>query len=61
MASFLSELVLMKQKPVPLSTFSKSRCHVNDRCLNFDSIQFSDAKLNYIKSQKISFKSVQPF
>ena len=23
--------------------------------------KFSDAKLNYIKSQKISFKSVQPF
>ena len=61
MASFLSEIVLMEQNPVSLSTFSKCRCHGNDRFLNFDSIQFSDAKLNYIKSQKISFKSVQPF
>ena len=51
----------MEPKPALPSTFSKWRYHGNDRCLNFDLIQFSDAKLNYIKSQKISFKSVQPF
>ena len=59
MASLLSELVLMEQKPA--GAFQNDVAMATTVTSTLIQFNFLMQKLNYIKSQKMSFKSVRPF